>query len=63
MNALANQILGELQFCPSAQQVLTADPQIGEDKLQNLRRILVEDEGARTDIGVLATKLGASGGA
>jgi hypothetical protein len=52
-----------LQFCPSAQQVLTADPQIGEDKLQNLKRILVEDEGARTDIGVLATKLGASGGA
>jgi hypothetical protein len=63
MNSLANQILGDLQFCPSAQQVLTADPQIGEDKLQNLKRILVEDEGARTDIGVLATKLGASGGA
>jgi hypothetical protein len=63
MNPLAAQILGDLQFCPSAQQVLLADPQISEDKLQNLRKILVEDEGARTDISVLAAKLGASGGA
>jgi len=63
MNPLAAQILGELQFCLSAQQVLQADPQISEDKLQNLKKILVEDEGARTDISVLAAKLGASGGA
>jgi hypothetical protein len=52
-----------LQFCPSAQQVISADPQISEDKLHNLKKILVEDEGARTDISVLAAKLGASGGA
>lgn len=63
MNPLAAQVLGDLQFCPSAQQVLLADPQISEDKLQNLKKILVEDEGARTDISVLAAKLGASGGA
>ena len=62
MNPLAAQILGDLQFSPSAQQVLSADPQIGEDKLNNLKRILVEDEGARTDIAVLAAKLGASAG-
>lgn len=62
MNSLAAQILGDLQFCPSAQQVLSADPQISEDKLHNLKKILVEDEGARTDISVLAAKLGASGG-
>lgn len=62
-NALAAQILGDLQFTPSAQQVLAADPQIDEEKLNNLKRILVEDEGARTDIAVLAAKLGASGGA
>jgi hypothetical protein len=63
MNSLAAQILGDLQFCPSAQQVLSADPQVSEDKLHTLKKILVEDEGARTDISVLATKLGASGGA
>lgn len=63
MNPLAAQILGDLQFCPSAQQVMLADPHISEDKLQNLKRILVEDESARTDIGALAAKLGASGGA
>jgi hypothetical protein len=62
MNPLAAQILGDLQFCPSAQQVLSADPQISEDKLHNLKRILVEDEAARSDIAVLAAKLGASGG-
>lgn len=60
-NALAAQILGDLQYCPSAQQVLLADPQINEDKLNNLKRILAEDESARTDIGALAAKLGASG--
>jgi hypothetical protein len=60
MNPLAAQILGDLQFCPSAQQVLSADPQISEDKLNNLKRILVEDEGARTDISILAAKLGAT---
>jgi hypothetical protein len=60
MNPLAAQILGDLQFCPSAQQVLSADPQISEDKLNNLKRILAEDEGARTDISILAAKLGAT---
>lgn len=60
-NPLAAQILGDLQFTPSAQQILSADPQIGEEKLNNLKRILVEDEGARTDIAILAAKLGASG--
>ena len=60
MNPLAAQILGDLQFCPSAQQVLSADPQISEDKLNNLKTILVEDEGARTNIAVLAAKLGAN---
>ncbi|KAM0723851.1 hypothetical protein Q7P37_000841 [Cladosporium fusiforme] len=61
-NPLAAQILGDLQFTPSAQQILTADPQIGEEKLRNLRQILVENEGARTDIAALAAKLGASSG-
>jgi len=60
MNPLAAQILGDLQFTPSAQQVLSADPQISEDKLDNLKRILAEDEAARTDISVLAAKLGAT---
>jgi hypothetical protein len=59
LNPLAAQILGDLQYCASAQQVLSADPSISEDKLLNLKRILIEDEGARTDIAVLAAKLGA----
>jgi len=61
VHPLAAQILGDLQFCASAQQVLSADPAISEDKLLNLKRILLEDEGARTDIAVLAAKLGAGG--
>jgi len=62
INPLAAQILGDLQFTSSAQQVLSADPSISEDKLNNLKRILASDEGARTDIAVLAAKLGASAG-
>lgn len=59
-NPLAASILGDLQFTPSAQQILTADPQIGEEKLRNLRKILEENEGARTDIAALAARLGAA---
>ena len=55
--SLAAQILGEFLDAPSAQQILAADPAIDEDRLKNLRRILEEDVGARTDIQVLGRKL------
>lgn len=60
--SLAATILGELINAPSAQQIIQADPGIDEDRLRNLRKILEEDVGARTDIALLAQRLNAGPG-
>lgn len=56
-NPLVNEILGPLQFAPTAQQVISADPNIPREKLEHLKRIMEEDLNARTDISALAKKL------
>ncbi|KAK5724254.1 lysyl-tRNA synthetase [Elasticomyces elasticus] len=57
-NALIASILGPRQWDPTALQVVAAQPDITEDKLRNLRRILEEDVRTRTDLEALAQKLG-----
>lgn len=59
---LAVAILGEFINAPPAQQILAADPGIDEERLRNLRKILESDEGARTDMNILAAKLFAGSG-
>lgn len=60
-NPLINEILGTLQYAPTAQQIVAADPNISQEKLENLRQILEEDLNCRTDINALAQKLFARG--
>ncbi|TKA52205.1 hypothetical protein B0A55_13193, partial [Friedmanniomyces simplex] len=57
-NPLIAQLLGPRQWDPTAQQVVAAQPEISEEQLRNLREILEEDVGARTDVEALARKLG-----
>ena len=57
-NPKVNEILGELQFAPTAQAVLQADPNLSAEKLTNLRIILSENVNTRTDFTALAVKLG-----
>ncbi|KAF2485492.1 hypothetical protein BDY17DRAFT_308858 [Neohortaea acidophila] len=56
-NPLINEILGNLQYTPTAQQVIAADPSIPREKLLHLRNILLEDPNTQTDISALATRL------
>lgn len=56
-NPLVSEILGPLQYAPTAIQVVNADPNISKDKLDHLKRIMEEDLNTRTDIVALATKL------
>ena len=60
-NPLVNEILGSLQYAPTALQIVSADPGIGREKLVNLRRIMEDDPNARTDINALYSKLLAGG--
>nr|POF20146.1 transcription factor bye1 [Quercus suber] len=54
---LAAQILGSLYTCPTAVQVLAAEPNIDREKLENLRKILEQQPEARTNIEALAKLL------
>ena len=60
-NPLVNEILGSLQYAPTALQVVAADPNISREKLEHLRRIMEEDPSSRTDISKLAQRLFAEG--
>ena len=56
-NALADEILGELQFAPTAQMQLREEPSMTEFKIHQLKKILDENVTARTDMSVLAVEL------
>ena len=56
-NPLVNEILKELQFAPTAMQVVSADPNIPREKLEHLRRIMEEDLETRTNLDALARRL------
>ena len=61
-NPQVNAILGPLQHAPTAVAILAAQPDIAQEKLIHLRKILEENEGARTDMEVLSRLLGLLGG-
>lgn len=56
-NPLVASILGPRQWDRTALQVVEAQPDIDEQKLRNLRRILEEDVRTRDDLGALAGRL------
>ena len=56
-NPLVNEILGGLQYAPTALQIINADPNIPREKLKHLKVIMEGDPNTRTDIGALAEKL------
>jgi len=56
-NPLVAEILGPHQHATTAMQVVYAEPNIGREKLENLRKILDEDIAARTNLEALAHKL------
>jgi hypothetical protein len=56
-NPLVAKILGELQFAPTVQFQLREEPAMTESKLVLLKQILDENDDAKTDVLVLATKL------
>lgn len=56
-NPLIAEILGPFVNAPSAVQVVTAEPNIGREKLINLRRIFEEHEPARNSLEALAAQL------
>jgi hypothetical protein len=59
-NPVAARILGELQFLLAVQMQLREDPFMSEFKLHQLKRILAENETARTDEKVLKEQLNAA---
>ena len=50
-NPLVNEILGGLQYAPTALQIINADPNIPREKLEHLKVIMEGDPNTRTDIG------------
>ncbi|KAK4549451.1 hypothetical protein LTR36_006448 [Oleoguttula mirabilis] len=56
-NPLVAEVLGPYQHAQTAHAILTAAPDIGREKLENLRKILEEDVAARTDMDALSMKL------
>lgn len=56
-NPQAEQILGELQYTPTAKIILSQATSLTVDQLNNLKTILVEDVNARTDFEALTRKL------
>lgn len=56
-NPLVNEILGALQYAPTAMEVVNADPSIAREKLEHLKRIMVDDPETMTNIQALAKKL------
>ena len=56
-NPLVAEILGHLQFAPTAIQVVGSDPNIDRAKLLNLRAVLEQNPAAQMDIGELARLL------
>lgn len=56
---LVNEVLGPLQFAPTAQQLLSAtSDDIPREKLDRLYRLLEQDPAARIDLNALLVKLG-----
>jgi hypothetical protein len=49
-NPLINEILGPLQMCTTAQQVIAADSNLPREKLVNLRKVLEEHPETRDDM-------------
>ncbi|KAK5129188.1 hypothetical protein LTR08_003762 [Meristemomyces frigidus] len=56
-NPLVAEILGTYQWAPSAIAILSHEPKMGREKLENLRRIFETDVAARTDLEALGRKL------
>jgi hypothetical protein len=56
-NPLAAKILGELQFAPTVQIQLREEPSMAESKIVLLKQVLDENDDAKTDVLILATKL------
>lgn len=56
-NPLVNEILGPLQYCPTAQAVLHEDPNISRPKLEHLKVIFEEDQRFRVDVAALGERL------
>lgn len=56
-NTLAARILGELQFSPTVQKLLHSEPSISDWKIRLLKKVLDENETARTDDAVLTVQL------
>lgn len=57
-NPLVNEILGSLQYAPSARSVVDADPNIQREKLIHLKSILENYPATRTDLAALSVHLG-----
>ena len=57
-NPLVSEILGSLQYAPTAKLVLDSDPNIAREKLEHLKQIMEQYPQTRTDIGALAVRLG-----
>lgn len=55
--AIANEILGQLFHCPTAQTIITSQPNIPIDSLRNLRQILEAYPNARDDMSVFTFHL------
>lgn len=55
--SLVNEILGNLQYAPMAQEILRVDPSIPREKLERLKKIFEEDPRARTDVAALTEGL------
>jgi hypothetical protein len=52
-NPLVNEILGPLQYAPTAQNVVGAEPGISREKLEHLRSIMERYPATRTDLAAL----------
>lgn len=56
-NPRVNEILGDLQFTPSAMQILQASPNMSDQQLQGLRTVLLENPHSRNDLTALTAIL------
>lgn len=55
--SLVGEILGDLQYVPTVQQLVAVEPSIPREKLEHLKQILEEESRTRTDITVLTRHL------
>jgi hypothetical protein len=56
-NPRVTEILGDLQFTPSAMQILQASPHMSDQQLQGLRHVLTENPHSRNDFAALSAIL------